>query len=412
MSYFEKTNSQIWLEKIGFVLLFIVFLVSFYSKAGVNFFSALAYLIALWLVVMHGNSLVFREPLLRILAIPLVVGFILSAFSYNTPWLSLVDYLNDFKFFLLPFVFAVFLSNQRRIGWLYIASILSAVIVIIYGFSQPEQRVFGMFHGYFIYPDVRTAQMVMIVLVASIVFVGDVSFRSKYPGITIILVLLIPVFLFALIMGSIRSTWLGFLLGLGFYTVFFNKKWIIPLIVVCISILPFLPGSEILEQLKTIVDFDYASNNTRLQLWRTGWEFFQQHPFFGVGENNLAERFLLFYNNHSISYRETYALVSNSIGDFHNSYLQILIERGVVTFSVFLIFGGIFFYTLFKKLKVVPAERSVYIHVFLTVSVAFLFSQFFHDELSSYSATLYFLLMYGAIYFASEELFGHDYPAS
>jgi O-antigen ligase len=402
MSTIDQRNNKLWLTTAGFWLLIALYLVSFFSKAGVNFFAALVYFITIYLISSNDRNLFRREPLLLLLLFPLGVGLLVSFFSGVGGWIGVAGYLDEFKFFFLPFAFSVLLRNKHRIEWLFLSALASAAIILVYGFSQEEQRVFGMFHGYFLYPDVRTSQMIMIVVIASIVFLDDQMFRERYPKIAIIIFLLVPALLFALYMGSIRSTWIGFVLAILCYTIIFRPKWLVPIVLFGIVIFYLNQESALSKELSSVLDFrENISNNTRLQLWSTGLDFSDKNFIFGVGKTGIQQQFLDFYNMQPYSYKETYSLVSNSIGNFHNSYLQILIEWGVLTIGAFILSGAMLTIRLIQALKVVPQENLVYIRVFFVVSVAYVFSQFFHNEFISYSATLYFLLMYGAIYVTS-----------
>jgi O-antigen ligase len=261
---------------------------------------------------------------------------------------------------------------------------------------------FGMFHGYFVYPDVRTSQMMMVAVITSIVFLDDQEFRKRYPNATLMITFFVPIFFFSLIMGSIRSTWLGFSLSILAYAVFFRPRWLIPIVAACVIMLLIGQGTNISSELSSILDFrGNSSNNTRLQLWVAGWDFSEKNLLLGAGVNDIQNQFLDFYNAQPTSYKEDNYLVASSIGNFHNSYLQIFIEWGVLTFGIFVLSGVLLILKLTHALKTTPSKYLVFIRAFLVVSVGYLFSQFFHNELISYSATLYFLLMYSAIYAAS-----------
>ncbi|RUM94344.1 MAG: hypothetical protein DSZ28_03685 [Thiothrix sp.] len=402
MFTFIESNENLRTKSVGVWMLVVLYLVSFYSKSGVNFFSALAYILAIFVVITHNPPIFRREPLLLLLLIPLGFGLFESLFSRTGGWVGLVNYLNEFKFFFLPFVFSILSCDRRRLEWIFLAAFFSSILVIVYGFSHEEQRAFGMFHGYFVYPDVRTSQMMMVAVITSIVFLDDQEFRKRYPNATLMIALFVPIFFFSLIMGSIRSTWLGFGLSILAYAVFFRPRWLIPIITISVIMLFMGQETNISNELSSILDFrGNSSNNTRLQLWVTGWDFSEKNLLLGAGVNDIQNQFLDFYNAQSASYKEANHLVASSIGNFHNSYLQILIEWGVLTFGAFVLSCVILILKLVHALKTTQSGHLVFIRAFLVVSVGYLFSQFFHNELISYSATLYFLLMYSAIYAAS-----------
>lgn len=403
-NYVEDISNRSGMGKIGLALLIALFSVSFYSKSGVNFFAALAYILTIIVIVVRDRNFLSRVPLLLLTLIPLVFGLVASVFSYSGGWVGAVDFLGDFKFFFLPLSISVLLREEKHLDWLFMASLVSAVIMMIYGYSHDEQRVFGKFHGYFMYPNGRTSDMLLIIVVACVVFLDDDIFRQKHKRITIIIVLLFPLFLSGLYMGSIRASWLGFALAILSYSVLFKRKWLIPIILISVTVSLISQGSNMGKEVSSIFDFENnISNNTRLHLWITGWDFSAQNIWFGTGEEGVKQLFLDFFNSQPLDYQESYKLAAISAGNFHNSYLQIYIEWGVLTISVFVVCASVLVYKLARALSTTSPDRSVFIRAFLIVSIAFLFSQVFHGELNSYGATIYLLLMYGAINAASNQ---------
>jgi O-antigen ligase len=319
-----------------------------------------------------------------------------SFFSASGGLWEVGEFINFFKFFFLPLALMIFVRSQKSTEWLLGAALLSSVTVIIYGFSHAEQRVFEGFHGYF--PFVRTSYMLVIVVLACIVFLDDKYFRQRQPKLSILLAVLIPLLVFAISMASIRGAWLGFVLGIFGYTLFFSRKMTVPITIGFLGFLVLSDSNAMMEQVKSIVDFENnISNNSRLHLWKAGLDFSKTNFWFGVGEQGLEQRFSEFFTAQSSAYQKSYQLALNYPDNFHNSYLQILIQWGALTSAALVLSFSTLIYKFIKALRFVAPEKAVYIRAFLVVTAGFLVSQFFHGDLYSYGATVYFLLMFSTI---------------
>lgn len=66
----------------------------------------------------------------------------------------------------------------------------------------------------------------------------------------------------------------------------------------------------------------------RLDLWRTAWEIFKNHPLFGVGNAAM--------NSYGTEYMEGTSLRGFSSGSVHNIYLQVLAASGIFAFISFM----------------------------------------------------------------------------
>lgn len=97
------------------------------------------------------------------------------------------------------------------------------------------------------------------------------------------------------------------------------------------------------SRLKSIWDVNNTSNATRVALWRAGWDMFLEHPFFGVGDIDLANL-----------YRQYKRPFDKEIqGHLHNNYIHILVILG----------GFGFIATMFLLLKVFLLNLKIFYNV-------------------------------------------------
>lgn len=92
----------------------------------------------------------------------------------------------------------------------------------------------------------------------------------------------------------------------------------------------------------------------RINLWKNGLEVFGENPLFGIGINNFRS-----YN-------------INIYGDsryLHNTYLQILVETGIVGFSIFLVFVYLFLFRLLKLYRINKDQFLLFVGVSASLSL-------------------------------------------
>lgn len=95
------------------------------------------------------------------------------------------------------------------------------------------------------------------------------------------------------------------------------------------GILFFVPETS-WERLATLpAEFEQGTFTGRTIIWKAGWEIFRAHPFFGIGANAFRV----------IVSRELEEPIRMGEADpappAHNTFLSVLVEQGVVGFSVF-----------------------------------------------------------------------------
>lgn len=137
----------------------------------------------------------------------------------------------------------------------------------------------------------------------------------------------------ALLMTASRAGWLGFAFGLVVFVLLINMKFIIPMFFGGVAMVPLLPES-ILNRISTIGSLSDSSNLYRYNLWKSSYEII--HDFFvtGIGTGYLAFRTITpYYMKNMAPYHA------------HNTYIQTMVEFGLVGLVLFLLWC----FSLFKE---------------------------------------------------------------
>lgn len=139
----------------------------------------------------------------------------------------------------------------------------------------------------------------------------------------------------ALLMTYSRSCWVGFALAAVFFTALYDKRLLVPLALLALVAVPFLPSS-IMNRIFTIGSMKDSSNSYRLYIWDSCLRMLKDYFATGIG---LAPS----------SFRAVYPGYASSIAvtapHSHMLYLEIWLETGLMGIIGF--FG--FIYTIVKR---------------------------------------------------------------
>ena len=147
--------------------------------------------------------------------------------------------------------------------------------------------------------------------------------------------------LLCLILTWSRGAWLGAMLSIFLFLLFFShrtRRWLliipIPVFVVCF----YLPHN-IVNRFQSIGNLSESSIQYRLFVWKGVWRMLCHHPF-GIGMGR--EAFTAHYLPYAVKGTET-------VIHTHQIFFQILCELGIIGLILFLSFLAILFYQLIKK---------------------------------------------------------------
>lgn len=395
----EKNRRDVWgrrLDKATFGLAVAFFLFVFISKAAMNSLGALLLLVGFVSMGVNREKIFKKNPILVLFLIPIVVGAVAALFSESGGLPAVAGLLNRLKFFFLPLVLAPLVTGEKRLWWLFGAVLFSGVVASLTGLFHPVQRLYGHFSG--MHEIGRNADMLMITLLGLISLLGNSVFRKRVGTLWLgIMGCVAVLFFWGMVMSGIRGAWVGLLAGVAMYALLFNRKFLIVGGILVVLAFSMGPGGTVIKEFKSIGNTtSNASNLARLQLWRTGLDFSKNHLFFGSGRDGVKERFKEFFHAQPEEYQKKYPWSIRYPGHFHNSYIQLFVEGGLLFFVVFAVCGGLVMYGLFRALAAGSA-LTVYSQTAIVASSGFLVTQFFHSELYSYGGALMILVLFAGL---------------
>jgi O-antigen ligase len=195
----------------------------------------------------------------------------------------------------------------------------------------------------------------------------------------------LAVVLAAIAFSLTRNVWLGIAAALGIFLVFFKPKYFLalaPLLLVLALLAPPAVRSRVLS----IVDLNDESNRDRIYMVYSGLKIAGDHPWTGVGSNNIAK---VIAGNES-RYRHPQAKKINM--HLHNNFLQILAERGIFALASFVLAC---FFIIWQLSRLLPARSGEWRAI--TAGVLFAFVGFLVAGLFEYNfgdSEIKFILFY------------------
>ncbi|MGR0278160.1 O-antigen ligase family protein [Marinomonas dokdonensis] len=398
-------------EKTGFFLLCSFFIFSFISKPLINMTGFILISLSIFYVVACDRGFFKKNKYVLLFLIPYVLGFLFSFLSTSGAE-SALEFLNRFKFMLLVVPLAAFVKSKKQLKIVYAMFFLSAMFSILYGVL--DKQTYGGFHGF--HKIGRTADMMLIACLSSLTFF---VYDKKNILIKVSLFLLVGIFGWAILMSEIRGTWLGLFVGfliMWFFLLFSKEKLLaIKILILSFSVMLLIYISNaggmkdnigrIGEQIKSIsATENNESNETRIQLWKSGFEFSKEQFLFGVGAKRAEEPFKKFFYSKEIDYQDKYSYAIRYPNEFHNSYLQILIEAGALFLIMFMIGVFLVIFFSFKRIRLSDEGSKKYLVSAMVSSIAFMVAQFFHNDLYSYGSTVFYLALFSACFIINQPL--------
>ncbi len=297
-----------------------------------------------------------------------------TIFSLN-PLISIKDNKELVIFLLIPIFILIINSKKRLIYSIFtvlISSLISSFIGIFITLKQGislgislDHRLKGLTSHWMTYSG-----LLMLAFVFFFIYFFYEKTKEKKLFIFISLIFILTSILFSLT----RCVWIGIIVSISAFIIYYKPKvlyFVIPIVLVLVIVLP----KSVQNRFTSIFDMDNASNRDRIFMYETGFNIFKKKPLFGIGANNLNEKI----------YRENMPEKAKNINPhLHNNFLQILIERGIITLiSLILAFISIFI-NLIKKIKnSLNLEKVVSIaglFVFISFMVAGFFEYNFGDS--------------------------------
>ena len=166
--------------------------------------------------------------------------------------------------------------------------------------------------------------------------------REKWLGVSVVLITV------CLLLTLTRQAWLGFLTGLVFLVFVWQKRllWGIPVLLVLVLL--FSPAG-VKDRLHSMVNLQDWTFQSRLALWRGGWEVFKDHPLTGCGFRCMD----LVHTE----YPDPTGYIKKYRG-MHNNPVQLAVDTGILGLTAWVSIWICFFLYLYRKSRKPPESPN------------------------------------------------------
>jgi O-antigen ligase len=311
---------------------------------GLLIFSTAAGQTLLILLILLGLFRIIRMKNISIIKNPITITFIvfigmriLSIIFSEFPDLSVHSLNKEIFFYLIFFVFLFELSqyDEKKIRFLFQILIIAAILASLVGISKVffgiSERAKSTTSGY------STLGMFLSVIFAMVFALGKNKefFPSRISWIIALLIIASGI-----LFTFNRSNWISVtlvILIIGLY----RERNVLGSFIIIFALVIFLIPS-LTDRFGQIIHFaEHLSD--RDVLWRGALMIWDQHPILGFGTKSFNEIFLL-----------PNQLVDKGVGGWHNEYLQIYLESGLLGLMAF---WGLSFSIFWGGLKTLRSYR-------------------------------------------------------
>jgi len=271
---------------------------------------------------------------------PAIVLYLLIAVGATAASINLSGSLRDLAIYFFAFVLFFVLINQieskKELKVFLNLLLLGAFFVSLYGIYQylvgtplpagwvdVEQnpairtRVYSVFGN----PNVLANYLVLLIPFSFALLLGTKKIAAKISYFALAAMLCLT-----LLLTFSRGGWLGLLVGLLVFALLKDRRMLILILIGLLAGAALLPD-VFLQRLSTIGSPRDTSNAYRIRVWQESMGIVEDFPLTGVGLGH--EAFMRIYPLYMLD-RE------KSPFHTHNSYLQILVETGIIGLIVFL----------------------------------------------------------------------------
>ncbi|MBR7163825.1 MAG: O-antigen ligase family protein [Clostridia bacterium] len=150
-------------------------------------------------------------------------------------------------------------------------------------------------------------------------FVPGILFSKTWRG-KALLTVAFCITLVSLVMTYSRSGWVGMAISTVLFVSIYDKRWLIPMLLLAIAAIPFLPET-VINRIFTIGSMEDSSNAYRLYIWQSCFSMIGDVGFTGLGLGPA-------------SFQAVYPAYASQVAvtapHSHMLYLQIVLETGVL----------------------------------------------------------------------------------
>ncbi len=200
---------------------------------------------------------------------------------------------------------------------------------------------------------------------------------------------------FAMLYGFARQAWLGFFIGTVLLVFVWNKKYLLVLPLILLSLLLFSPDG-VKKRILTLKNVNDLSLQHRVIVWKSGWEIFKDYPLTGCGYKCVDS---IYRPSELPEDPNPWRNLLRYYVGMHSNIFQLLVDTGIVGFGAWIFIWITYFIEIFKRFRgLAEKTHREYSKSLLMGSaaavLAYLVGGFFETTLydSEVSMLLYFLV--------------------
>ena len=396
------------LNLLTIIFIFIYPLIPSYGKIGLDYLLMLIILIHLVDLILFKeertnfkkNLSLFKEDKILLTAILLnLLMYISLIYSVDRTMTLLNSY--RFTFFIGLYLIIGYKIREKGYLKLLISGFLSAsVITTFYSFYQSfkiieqnlsidrNHRITSLLENSNILGAYSIFPLFIFVMLAF--SAKKVSQKWLFSICTILLT-------GNIILSQSRNALLGLILGFILIAFFYNKKFIIPSLIICLGLF-LIPESQ--ERLVQV--FDMSQNSSRLKIWQTTNLMIKDKPLLGSGYETYGTLYPIYLEeNPDLIVRPDYISTHP-----HNVLLKFQSELGILGTILIISFIVVTALTLIRQIKL--AENSISKSILTGITIAFIVFNFMNLLDSYYNVlktalTLFIVLGISKKYFSESE---------
>ncbi len=394
------------MKKVGLSFFLLFSFSIFVAKPAINISYGLLIVSALIYKFKYGKKIVTKNRFVVLLLVPIGVGFFFSFFSISGIEES-INFIIRYRFLFLFLPFVLFIDSKEALLKIFIAMNAGAFIDIVYSMlnsdlGQPFGNIYGV-HKFGRHSDMLFTLFLINATILLIKYKKKTI--SKHIHFYPLLFINTCFLLITVILIGQRGAYLGLYCGLIVLFLMYSKKLLIALIIITM-VSPLFAPAYVLNRVKSIVDPTEISNSARLNLLKLGTDYLVEKKCWvrGTGAKSVKSEFEKFLTENSKRYTESFReSIKLFPGNFHNSYLQMTIEGGLLFAILYLSTIFYLLLSIYKKLRETDNRDNYPMACAVVCSMGFMISQFFHEEFFRYGGLVAYICFYSGCMIENKE---------
>ena len=326
--YFSGSRTEKWI----FGLLCLYALSCDISLSVANFAIDIAMLLFIFQSAVSKTISLPDSRLMKLFGLHMIALVLAGLFAYH-PAMTVEPVWRSFYYMVPPFLLAWrFVNTERKAFLLLNLMFLSGVCSSLYVFFEAYQgagRPAGLL-GFWETPY-HIVQFVPYVMALIYFKVGYTRETSRLAVVGLLLML------FALLLTQARQSWLAQLLILAVFAGLVRVPWkrcltaVLLTIIVVGIVMTVSPNVD--QRIRQFADRRDQSKIDRISMWKSAAQIFSDHPVTGIGPGNSPAVDPGYMDDQRMDRRIPMAHP-------HNTFLQLLVETGIIGFSSYLLLYG------------------------------------------------------------------------